>query len=561
MPRDLVRAPEHDRARSLGLLAVHWFEHFMIHGLGDVQGISLDPAVPGALPLSDELARFTIDAYALDRDGRRLYDSAFYSRPKGADKSGHFTRLGLFEAMGPCRFAGFARGGEVYEQMDFRHVYAPGEPMGAPITYPFLRVLATEETQTGNVYDSMVYILKEGPLSAAFAQQDDIGITRTFLPGGGEIRPSTASSAAKDGGKETWVNFDETHLYTRPELRRMYATVRRNLAKRKEAEPWSGESSTMYEPGMDSVAEATHALAVAIKAGKVRRPRLLFDHREAPADWDLAEEVSLRAGLAEAYGDAAAYMDFDRLVTEIWDPRNDVQDSRRFYGNQATASRTAWTTPQEFDVLARPEVVIADRSLITLGFDGSMTDDHSVLYGCDVETNHRFVLGVWRPEDYPTGDGGGEIPRLEVDAAVMRAFERFDVVGFLSDVHPFEAYLDVWEQRYSHDLCVKSSALHPIAWDMRGRGRETTQMIEELHAAIVAGDFTHDGDPIATQHFHNARRQPNNYGVTVAKESRESPLKIDGVPSMGLAQKARQMYLALPKSKQRRKRTGRASFV
>src|SRR3972149_2795934 len=208
MTRELLRAPNHDRRRSLGRLAYRWMHHFLLHGPGDVQDVSLFE-----LPLSDELSGVGLDCYALDSDGRRLYDSAFFSRPKGTDKSGQGARFGLFEAFGPCRFAGWAEGGEVYEWMGFRHVFKRGEPLGRPVTYPFLRCMATEEGQTGNVYDNIYRNLREGPLREAFDHLDNVGLTRVYLPQGGEIRPSTASAAGKDGGKETWVDFNETPLY------------------------------------------------------------------------------------------------------------------------------------------------------------------------------------------------------------------------------------------------------------------------------------------------------------------------------------------------------------
>src|SRR6185312_13296030 len=114
----------------------------------------------------------------------------------------------------------------------------------------------------------------EGPLAEGLPS-NAAGLTRTLLPDGGEIIPSTASNAAKDGGKETFVVFDETHLYVLPELRKMYRTVRRNLAKRKAAEPWSLETSTMYLPGEGSVAEDTHSLAKSIREGRTKLARLL----------------------------------------------------------------------------------------------------------------------------------------------------------------------------------------------------------------------------------------------------------------------------------------------
>src|SRR5690606_15951761 len=144
----------------------------------------------------------------------RLYDSAFLSRPKGCDKSGLGGRFALFEALGPCRFAGWAEGGETYEDpwgLGFQYVYEPGEPMGRHVTAPFIRCMATEEGQTGNVYDTVLLNLTDEDAPLSQIPGLDAGLTRIYLPGGGEIRPSTASSASKDGGLETFVVFDETH--------------------------------------------------------------------------------------------------------------------------------------------------------------------------------------------------------------------------------------------------------------------------------------------------------------------------------------------------------------
>src|SRR5690554_343397 len=107
MPRELVYAPDHDRGRSLGWLAWAWVEHFCVHGPGDVQGDRVE--------LDDEFGGFLVDVYALRPDGRRIYDSAVISRAKGRAKSELAAFIALFEAFGPCRFAGWAEGGEVFE--------------------------------------------------------------------------------------------------------------------------------------------------------------------------------------------------------------------------------------------------------------------------------------------------------------------------------------------------------------------------------------------------------------------------------------------------------------
>jgi hypothetical protein len=552
VPIEQIRSPQQVARRSLGWIGAKWIEHFCIHGPGDIAGTPLLQ-----VPLSYEQFGLLRDAYALAPVGRRLYDSVFLSRPKGASKSAFASWIAIFEAIGPCRFQGFAAGGETFQWRDFRYVYSPGEPMGRRIHYPFVRLMATEEGQTGNTYQSVLLNFQDGPLREIFAHVDDAGITRTYLPDGGEIRPSTASSAAKEGGKETWSNFDETWLYVHPELRRMYQTVRRNLTKRKESEPWSFETSTMFVPGEDSVAEQSYEQAELIRDGKVRRGRMLFDHREAPplTNEQLADDALLTAGLVEAYGDASSYIDIDRIKSEIWDTRNDPNDSRRHFLNQRTAVTDAWLAPQEWDVLADPAHKVPPKAIITLGFDGSKGDDWTAAVGCEVATGFIWPLGIWQPDE----DGG--IDREAVDGSIRRAFDRYDVVAMYADVELWESYIDQWNRDFKAGLCVHSGAKNSIAWDMRGKRLDTVKMIESFHSAVVDKTLSQSGDKVLASHVYNARRRPNAYGVDIGKEAPKSQKKIDAAIASCLAWQARRDYLALDKKKQRRVRTGKAMFI
>jgi hypothetical protein len=533
VPRELVRAPGHDRGRSLGWLALKWLEHFCVHGPGDVQGRQVD------LSADMELSGFLVDAYALDEAGRRLYDSAFLSRPKGRDKSGMAARVALLETFGPARFAGWAEGGEVFGQLDFRYVYEPGEPLGRPVASPFVRVLATEEQQSAiAVYDAIYYNLKEGPLKEAPGV--DAGLTRTFTPGGGEIRPSTASSAAKDGGRETFAVFDETHLYVLPELRRMYATVRRNLAKRRGASPWSLEVSTMYAPGLNSVAEATHALARQIQAGKARQARLLFDHRQGSAEVDLDDEAALRAALSEAYGDFAAAMDLDRLVAEVQDPRNDEADSRRYFLNLAVPmGGQLLERPEQWTRLASPAAVPAGEP-ITLGFDGSLRQDATALRGC-TRDGYLFTLGVWERPPGAAGDGW-QVPEAEVDAAVDAAFQRYRVLLLYADPAWWGSWVATWAGRYGHERVVERWGNQEL---------RIAREVREIHTAILGGDLRHDGDPAVARHWRNAHKRPirsrDEDGTplfVLCKARPGSPDKIDAAMADTFARSARNDALA-----------------
>ncbi|MYW96012.1 Terminase [Amycolatopsis rubida] len=553
MARELVYAPGHDRARSLGWLGSAWVEHFTVHGPGDVQGDDVD--------LDDEFAGFLVDAYALDGHGRRQYSRAVLSRAKGRAKSEIAGFVGLFEAFGPCRFCGWATGGETYRWRDFTYTYEPGEPMGQQLTYPYIRCLATEESQTGNTYDVIHYNLTEGPLGEDLPK-DAAGLTRVLLPGGGEIVPSTASSSAKDGGKESLAIFDEPHLYITPELRRMFKTVDRNLRKRKAAQPWGLLTSTMYQAGEDSILEALDRQAKAIREGRTRSARLLWDHREAPADVELTDLDAMVAALREVYGPAADWMDLPGIVeNEFWDLTKAPEESRRYFFNQRSSAATAWTTAPEWTACHDPErPPLLDGDTVVMFFDGSKNDDATGLVAVRMSDGHAAVLHCQEKPEGPAG-AGWEVERAAADLAVRTAFDRFDVVGFFADVREFESYVDAWAFEFGDRLLVDATpgrSRSAVAFDMRAKVPEFVPAVERTLAEIKQKALTHDGDSRLTRHVLNARRQPTRYGVLIRKEARDSPHKIDLAVCLIGARHVRRLVLASPEWTRRgRRRTGR----
>lgn len=562
----MIRAKAHDRTKSIGWLAVDWMESLVRHGPGDVQGM---PVQHG-----DEYTAFIVDCYAVDGQGRRLYDSAFLSRPKGCDKSGLGARMALFEALGPARAMRdangdvvLAEGGEVYEDpygLGYRYTYEPGEPMAVHVRVPVIRCLATEEGQSGMVYDTIYFNLsdEECPLHQAMPGYGDAGQTRIKLPGGGEIVPSTSSSAAKDGGKETFVVFDETHLYTRPDLRRMYATVVRNLRKRKKiAGTWYLETTTMYAPGEDSVAEETYKLARLIQEGKTKRERQLLDHRYGViAIEDLANEAELRRALTDSYGDALQWNDLEGMVDGILDPRSDVADSIRYFFNDESTAENAWVAGYEWAARVDATKVVADGEAITLGFDGSRSRvrgnaDATALVGCRVQDGHLFEIDVW---EQPKGAGGKdwEVPLEEVLATVRQQFERYTVVGFFADPARWESHVAAWERDYGRRLKVKATREHPIEWWMTGARRKgTADALEKFRSAVLDGELTHDGSTRLTRHVLAARLDSTGQ---IRKDSPGSERKIDAAVAATLAWQARLEALAKGASHNQKTRTFKA---
>ncbi|WP_237223553.1 terminase large subunit [Rothia nasimurium] len=540
MARTLIKPAGASPRRSLGFLAWWWIETFVVNGPGDVRGT---PVRRG-----DEFGGFIVDCYALDEHGDRLVDSAFFSRPKGCDKSGLGAHLALFEAFGPCRFAGWASGGECYEFLGQRYYYEPGEPMGRRVVDPMIRIMATEEGQTGNTYDNIYVNLTEGPLSALAAEGMDVGLTRVKLPDGGDIVPTSSGAASKDGGKETFVVFDETHLYNLPRLRDMYATVKRNLKKRaKGAGTWYLETTTMYAPGEDSIAEQTYNLARNIQDGKFRgRQRLLYDHRGSQLS-DLSDINALKEAIIESYGEAMEWNSVEAIIDDIYDPRSTVNDSRRYFLNALVEGSNAWLRLDTLEKATKdlPEKwgdLVKDGEEITLGFDGSLTNDATALVACRVSDGLLFPLRI---EERPDGPEARDwrVDEKKFDAAVRLAFQRFTVVGFFADPPYWMDWLDKWERDFGEELRVAAGAGSKIAF-YTSHDTKMHFALQRLKTALDTGRAKILPNRRLVRHFQNAQKWTRSRNMEViGKESQKSPRKIDAAVAATLAFEARATFV------------------
>jgi phage terminase large subunit-like protein len=476
--------------RTLGPLVVEWVESELVHGPGDVQGQRIQ--------LDDEQVRFILRCYELDEHGRRLVRRAVFSRSKGRAKSELGAMLVCAEALGPVRFRGWDH---------------DGRPLAGPVQAAYIPVVATEEGQAGNVFEAVEFMLREGPVSRTPGL--DVGQTRVFLPDGGRIRPVTARATSKEGGRETFAIFDETHLFVGSELVRLHDTIRRNLSKRRKAEPWSLELSTMYAPGEESVAEMSHRYAESVSGVAARG--FLFDHLEAPAELDFNDDEQLRDALTIAYGAAAEWIDLERMLAEARDPQTREPDFRRYFLNQATARSDAWLSPQVWAERST-DVEIDEDTRVVLGFDGSYNGDSTALVGCTVEEEpHLFVVGAWeRPEGVAGRDWS--VPREAVKAAVDDAMERHTVVELACDPPGWHREIDEWADRYPDTVTTQYAT---------NRRAFMAHACSRFYTAVAAGQLTHDGDARLARHLANAKLKETPDGAYIVKDGRNSPRKID----------------------------------
>lgn len=186
---------------------------------------------------------------------------------------------------------------------------------------------------------------------------------------------------------------------------------------------------------------------------------------------------------------------------------------------------------------------------VTLGFDGSKSNDWTALVACRVEDGALFPIKVWNPLKYENE----QVPREDVDATVRSCFERYDVVAFRADVKEFEAYVDQWGQDFKKRMKVNATPGNPIAFDMRGQTKRFGLDCERFLDAVWERELCHNGDPLLRQHVLNARRHPTQFdSISIRKASKDSSKKIDAAVCAVLAFGARQDYLMSKKNRTRR---------
>lgn len=515
---------------SLGYDVIDWLHEYACHGPGDAQGEPID--------WDDEIREFVIECYRLDPvSGRRVYREAVLSRPKGRAKSEVAGLVVCAEALAPVRFDGWD---------------ADGQPVGRPVVSPLIKCLATEESQAGNTFENAAFVLGEwGPDEHPDIYAGTGGVrkyqsaTAVYLPQGGEVRACTAGAASKDGGKETFVVPDESHLYVLPELKQMYATVMRNLPKRRHAEPWALQTSTAYRPGEQSVFEAT---LTAWRKGELSAS-VYVNHREARGKIDIENKAHTLQQLREVYGAAmdpeTGWMDPEDVYETMTDPRRcpDEETAARYYLNRPMSGKDAWIpaavverqnahrTDERGDAPegAPEQVAVAAGEPIALGFDGSLNDDSTVLIGCRMSDGYLFPVGIWSKPAGPAGNWW-EVPRLEVLARVREAFERYTVARMYADPHEWRSDIDQLAEELGDERVLPwaTSRMVPMS-----------AALDRLRTDLANGSAWHSGDGEFMEHFRNAYVQRRGGYRLVRKEHPQSDRKIDSVVGAALAYEAR----------------------
>lgn len=497
---------------TLGPEICDWIEEHLVFGPGDLKG---EP-----YRIEDEFRAQIYRAYEVYPRGHRMAGKRRFKRValeerKGTAKTERAAILAAAESHpdAPVRCDGFRRQGSVWV------------PVGRSVRDPYIPMVAYTEEQTEELaFGALLVILGE----SSVADDYDIGLERIVVldsrgKAAGKITALAGSPNARDGARTTFQHFDETHRFTLQSLRNAHRTMLANIPKRPLSDPWSLETTTAYAPGEKSVAEDTREYAEHIDQGKVDDPRLFFFSRWADETRDISTDAGLVESIVEATGPARmAWTDVDSIVSSFREPNADVAYMRRVWLNQRVQSSEAAFDARRWAELADPTHVVADGSLIVLGFDGARREDSSALVATEVATGFQWPVEIWERD--PTVEDW-TVDEADVDRMVAATFERYEVWRMYADPPYWETAVARWQGLHGDKTVIEwwTNRNKPIAYALRA-----------YREAMTEGSVSHDGDSRLAAHIGNARRydlrmRDENAAPlwAIRKERSDSPKKID----------------------------------
>lgn len=443
-----------------------------------------------SLMMTPEQALQIVEWYRVEPGtGRRVYRRGYSRRSKGWGKSPVEAAKAIAEFAGPVRFDGWDADGDPVG----RPWGTPGEPL------PWVQIGAVSEDQTDNTWSVIYYFLTENDDRAADELRIDAGLTRCFLRDrpGAKMEPVTASAGSREGQPITYACLDESHLWTpRNGGVKLAATLRRNASKMNGT---SYETTNSFVPGEGSVAEASYK---AVRAGAAG---VFADEVEAPREIDgvkvdlEASDAVLESALKVAYGDSW-WADVRRLVADIRDPDMKWEDACRFFfnwnqkGGGSAVDATVWAS-------RAGATDIPDGTRIGLGFDGSISDDSTVLVGCTAD-GLVFPIQAW---ERPRHDDGRFVkdwivPRAEVGQVLRDTFERFDVGRMFGDPPKWATELDMWADEFRLEYGKPEERERVLLLDTFQHAK-FARSVDRFLTAIRSGALTHTDDQMLNAHI------------------------------------------------------------
>ena len=498
-----IRPPEPGWKHTLGDAVIEWAMQNLVHA------ITGEPWVP--LP---EHERFLNTYYAIDENGRWVYNQAYMRRARGTGKSPLAAVIAAIELCGPCRFGGWNE---------------DGSPIAIPEPAPLIWIMATTVHQTKPIFEI---------LSGSFSDDAIIEYGLTFgaesvVKAGlhrGRVDIVANNPRGLRGARLSCALVDETSELV--DGNSGHASIKRingNLRKKPGGTARRVDMSNAFVPGEDSVAERVTS-DWSKQMSKWGYSHILLDSLEANPKLELTDLTQLREAIKQAAGDAT-WLDTETLVRAAFVPGEGISEFRREHLNQITSDEDSLIHAHVYDrqAIAAP-LEVGDR--ITLGFDGSLSGDGTALVAFRLSDRSFHVLHYQEPNKDPDW----AVDEEQVDEEFRLAMSKYKVWGGACDVHPFESWVYAWNRDFGETMKVKASSKGPLIRDNRSARQELTLGCESLVGEIESEKILFEQNSyVMKTHWLNAKRAENRYGFSFRKETKNSTKRVDIVAACLMA--------------------------
>lgn len=329
-----------------------------------------------------------------------------------------------------------------------------------------------------------------------------------FVKTGSVWRVLSAEAFTKEGLNPHLVVFDEVHAQPNRELWDVMA-----LASGARAEPLMIGITTAGvradSTGQDSLCYGLYQYGKRVTSREVDDPTFFM------AWWEPENPESdhrLEATWREAnpgFDDLVAAEDFASAVRRTPEP-----EFRTKRCNQWVSKATAWLPYGTWASCADPSRAIPDLAEVVLGFDGSFSNDSTALVVVQLgEVPHVDVAACWeKPVD---ADTDWRVPIVDVEEAIRQACRRWQVREIVCD--PFR-----WARTYQ---ALEAEGLPVVEFPQSPQ--RMVPATQRFYEAVLNHGLTHSGDQRLARHMDNAMLKVDARGSRLAKETRNSPRKID----------------------------------
>lgn len=323
---------------------------------------------------------------------------------------------------------------------------------------------------------------------------------------GSVYRVLSAEAFTKEGLNPNTVLFDEVHAQPNRELWDVLA-----LASGARRDPLMIGITTAGvrtdSTGQDSLCYSMYQYGRRVASGEVDDPSFFMAWWEALADADHRDPETWRDA-NPGYGDFIDPEDFASAVLRTPEP-----EFRTKRCNQWVSTAATWL-PHGAWAQCVDERPIPDLAEVVLGFDGSFSNDSTALVA--VQTGgvpHVDVVACW--EIPPGADTSWRVPIADVEDAIRQACRRWKVREIVCD--PFR-----WARTYQ---ALEAEGL-PIV-EFPQSPQRMVPATQRFYEAVLNGGVTQSGDPRLARHVDNAVLKVDARGSRLAKDTRNSPRKID----------------------------------